>query len=186
MKFYNAVQKVALSESILVKAKQFANEVVATTNYSDANQTQVDKIINDHFVSKLGEEAVKMVMSRYTEVKGPDYEIYGAKQKSWDSDLFINGFGLAVKTQTTSAAIRYGLSWTFQNGIKRKDIILQQPAAWVAFVEYDDTHEPYQTCFVLPPFQIKELSFDEPKLAHLKGHKKVVYAYSLGKMPVEE
>ncbi len=186
MKYYSSVQKLTLSEAILIKAKQFAQSVVRTTNYSDANQTQINKIINDHYVSKLGEEAVKMVMGGYAEVKGPDYQIYEAKQKSWEADLFINETPLAVKTQTTSAAIRYGLSWTFQSGLKRKDTILEQPDAWVVFVEYDDSHIPFQTCFVLPPFQIKELVFNEPKLAHLKGHKKVVYATSLPKMNVED
>ena len=186
MKFYSCVQKLALSEAVLIKAKRFAESVAHTTNYGDANQTEIKKIINDHYISKLGEEAVKMIMSRYAAVKGPDYEIYEAKRKSWEADLFINELPLAVKTQTTSAAVRYGLSWTFQSGPKRRDILLQQPDAWVAFVEYDDLHTPFQTCFVLPPFQVKELVFGEPKLMHLKGHKKVVYATSLPKMDVKE
>ena len=186
MKFYSHVQKIILSEAILAKAKQFANDVAVTTDYSDANQNQIGKVITDHYVSKLGEEAARLVMSRFAEVTDPDYTIYEAKRKSWEADLFVNKIPVAIKTQTTSAAMRYGLSWTFQDGIKRKDIILQQPDAWVIFVEYDDSHPPYQTCFVLPPYQIKELVFGEPKLAHLKGHKKVVYAASLGKMKVEE
>ena len=186
MKFYQAVQKILLSEEIIYKAKQFAKAVAATTDYSDSNQMRIDKIIKDHFVSKAGEEATKIVMRRFAVVRGPDYCIYPAKEKSWEADLFINTIPLAVKTQTTSAAMRYGLSWTFQDGINRKDMILRQPEAWVVFVEYDDIHEPYQTCFVLPPFQIKELVFGQPKLAYLKGHKKVVYASSLPKMSVEK
>ena len=185
MKFYSSVQKLWLSKEIIDKAKQFAKAVTLTTDYSDTNQSTTDKIIRDHFVSKLGEEAARIVMSRFASVEGPDYNIYTAKQKSWEADLFVNKLPLAVKTQTTSAAVRYGLSWTFQCGIKRRDIILDKPDAWVIFVEYDDMHEPYQTCFVLPPFQIKELRFSEPKLSHLRGHKKVVYAASLPKMKVE-
>ena len=185
MKFYTSVQKVKLTDSIIDKARSFAGLVAATTDYSDANQIGKDKIIHDHFVSKLGEEAAKMVMSRYTSVAGPDYAVYEGKQKSWEADLFVNKIPLAVKTQTTSAAVRYGLSWTFQCGVKRRDLILEQPEAWVVFVEYDDYNEPYQTCFVLPPFQMKDLVLGEPRLSHLKGHKKVVYAASLPKMEVE-
>ncbi len=185
MTFYTLVQRVKLSSETINKAKLFAALVASTTDYSDANQWQKDKIIHDHFVSKVGEEAARTVMSRYALVDGPDYAIYEAKQKSWEADLFVNKIPLAVKTQATSAAIRYGLSWTFQCGAKRRDIILQQPEAWVLLVEYDDYNQPYDTCFVLPPFQMKNLLLDEPKLSHLKGHKKVVYASSLGKIEVE-
>ncbi len=186
MKLYSSVLKIVLTDNLIEKARQFADAVTLTTNYSDANQTKIDKIKKDHFVSKLGEEAAAFVLSQYAKVEGPDYTIYQAKEKSWQADLFVNEIPVAVKSQTTSAAIRYGLSWTFQAGIKRKDIILQQPEKWVCFVEYDDYHSPYQTCFVLPPFQVKELVFDEPKLAYLKDHKKVVYANSLPRMQVEE
>ncbi len=185
MKFYSLVQKIKLHEHTLQKARQFANAVTPSTVYADTNQFILDKVINDHFISKLGEEAVKAVMSRFADVTGPDYNIYQGKEKSWMADLFINNMPLAIKTQATSAAMRYGLSWTFQCSAKRKDILLHQPEAWVAFVEYDDTHKPYQTCFVLPPFQIKELVFGEPRLAYLKQHKKVVYAASLPKLKVE-
>ncbi len=185
MKFYSPVQRVTLPKEVMEKAKSFAEAVTSTTDYSDANQHVRAKIVTDHFISKIGEEAARLVMSRFAQVKGPDYAIYEAKQKSWTADLFINGTPLAVKTQATTAAMRYGLSWTFQDGAKRRDIILQQPEAWVVFVEYDDYNLPHQTCFVLPPLQMKELKLEAPRLAHLTGHKKVVYAASLGKMEVE-
>ncbi len=179
MKFFSAVQTVDLPPGILSKAKQFAEAVTNTTNYADTNQTQTAKVINDHFISKLGEEAAKMVLSPFATVVGPDYAIYGAKEKSWQADLFVNGVPLAVKTQKTSAALRYGLSWTFQCSTWRKDTILQQPDAWVLFTEYNDVQAPFCTCYVLPPYQIRELQFGEPRLPYLKGHKKVVYASSL-------
>ena len=185
MKFYTSVKKVVLSNQVVERARRFAGLVAATTDYSDTNQTLANKIIQDHFVSKLGEEATKMVLNHYAPVAGPDYTIYEGKQKSWEADLFVNKIPLAVKTQPTSAAIRYGLSWTFQCGVKRRDMILDQPEAWVVFVEYDDYNAPYTTCFVLPPFQMKNLVLAEPRLDKLKGHKKVVYATSLGRMEVE-
>ena len=186
MNLYFAVQKVVLNDEALRKAKEFANAVTLTTDYRDASQNKYEKVCNDHLASKLGEEAAKMVLSRFATVEGPDYEIYHGNEKSWKADLLVNATPVAVKTQTTSAAMRYGLSWTFQNGIKRKDTLLLQPNAWVVFVEYDDTHLPYNTCFVLPPFQMKNLVLGTPKLDYLKDHKKVVYASSLPAMQVEE
>ncbi len=177
MKYFTQITPVKLPAEVFQKAKQFANEVAVTTNYSDSNQSYKQKIINDHYVSKLGEEAVKIVMSKYAKVTGPDYTIYLDKSKSWDDDLFVDGKGLAVKTQKRSAANKYGLSWTFQAGAARKDIILQKPDAWISFVEYDDVQSCF--CYVYPVFQMKELKFQDPVLDRLKGHKQVVYANTL-------
>lgn len=177
MKFYSDIRQVNLDREAVLKAWDFAGKVTNTTNYSDSNQSLLKKIKDDHFVSKLGEEAAKMVLSEFGTVKGPDYTIYEAKQKSWDDDLFVNNIGIAVKTQRRTAAKKYSLSWTFQGGNTRKDSILEKPDAWVIFVEYND-EEPYN-CFIYPPHQIKHLFFQEPKLQRLKAHKKVVYAESL-------
>ncbi|MEM9770568.1 MAG: hypothetical protein AAF889_03020, partial [Cyanobacteria bacterium P01_D01_bin.73] len=102
-------------------------------------------------------------------------EIYDAPQKSWDADLYVDSVPLAVKTQTQAMANRFGLSWTFQAGSQRgrRDPILDIPEAWVCFVKYD---EAAQTCWVYAPRQIATLRFGEPKLAKLRGFKKVVYA----------
>jgi len=148
-----------------------------TTDYSDSNQRIIKKIRDDHFVSKLGEEACKIVLSEFATIEGPDYKIYTVKQKSWRDDLIVNEVGIAVKTQRRTAAKKYSLSWTFQAGSMRKDAILEKPDAWVAFVEYDDEH-PYN-CYVYPLYQIKELLFEDPKLARLKKQKKMVYVASL-------
>jgi hypothetical protein len=177
MKYYNKIKTTELDFTIIEKARKFAQDVYSTTNYSDSNQFSNQKIMNDHFISKIGEEAAKKVLGTYALVDGPDYNIYDVKQKSWSDDLYINKIGIAVKTQKRSAALKYSLSWTFQSGIHRRDTVLDKPNAWVVFVEYDDLHP--HICYVYPPFQIKELKFGEPMLDHLKGHKKVVYATSL-------
>lgn len=170
--------QVSLPPEIVEKAQCFANEVTATVNYTDSNQNNLKKINNDHFISKLGEEAVKIVFENLgNTVTGPDYTIYHGRQKSWESDLYINGYALAVKTQKTTAAKKYGLSWTFQSSGKRKDPILQQPDAWVCFVACHE--EPPYLCTVYPPCQLKQLLFKDPKLPHLLGKKRVVYASDL-------
>ncbi|UAY53593.1 hypothetical protein [Ferruginibacter albus] len=177
MKFYNKIIQVNVEKEKVIKAWSFAKDVVATIDYSDSNQTNLQKIRIDHFVSKIGEEACKMVMSKFAKVKEPDYTIYSADEKSWEDDLYVNEIGVAVKTQRRSDAKKYSLSWTFQAGKYRRDIILDDPDAWVVFVECDD-EDPYQ-CYVYPPYQIKELSFGEPRLSRLKDSKKVVYANAL-------
>jgi len=182
MRYFAKVQAVAIDSSLVVKAKNFARQVTPTiglsgSGYRDTNQFNLRKIENDHFVSKVGEEAVRIIFEQSgRQVQGPDYQIYNGKQKSWDSDLYIDGLGLAVKTQATALAKKFGLSWTFQAGSYRKDPILNKLDAWVCFVEFN---EATGQCRVFPPYQINELTFGEPKLEKLKGSKKVVYAESL-------
>lgn len=176
-------QAIALSigNDVLGRAKDFAAKVAPTVGtaglYLDTNQKNIAKIQHDHYVSKIGEEAVKQVFEGLgKQVHGPDYQIYQGKQKSWDSDLLVDGIDLAVKTQTKQRASQFGLSWTFQASRQRTDPILDQPEAWVCFVEFDEQH---QQCCVYPAYQIKELVFGEPKLAKLKGTKKMIYAQTL-------
>lgn len=182
MQDFVKVQTVTLEQSLVSKARDFAKQVTPTIGcpgrgYQDANQVNLQKIEHDHYVSKLGEEAVRTVFQQLNRrVWGPDYQVYQAAQKSWNADLLIDGIGLAVKTQTATSAKRFGLSWTFQAGVYRKDPILNHPDAWVCFVEVNDA---IYHCRVYPPHQIKQLKFEEPKLDRLKGSKKVVYATSL-------
>lgn len=176
MKYFKEPQHLETTQDVVEKAEKFTNQVIGTVNYSDSRQSNQVKVWTDHFISKIGEEAVYEVLKKYTDnVVEPDYTIYEGKAKSWDADLKVNGIDLAVKTQSKSAANRYGLSWTFQSGGFRKDPILNRPNDWVCFVLCDDTNNSYN-CTIYPPIQIKELVFGEPRLAKLKGEKKVVYA----------
>lgn len=174
MRFFKEALKIELSDEVIEKAKDFADAVVETVNYIDSNQFKKEKIRDDHFISKLGEEAVAVAYANLDcIVKGPDYTIYLGDNKSWDDDLYICNVPVAVKTQAESNAQKYGLSWTFQASDKRKDPILNSPEAWVCFVKCDDRHN--YRCTVYPIVQIKNLTFKEPKLKHLAGKKKVVY-----------
>ncbi len=180
MKYFHTPQNILLAASDLAQAAQFADAVIATVNYRDSNQANVVKIQDDHYISKLGETAVRKAFEQYDcRVEGPDYTIYEGKQKSWDDDLYINGVGLAVKTQRLSAAQRYGLSWTFQRSPARTDPILRKPEAWVCFVSYDDL-SAQSICQVFPPLQISILPFKSPQLPHLAGKKVAVYAADIG------
>jgi hypothetical protein len=176
MKFFDKSQLVSTSPAIIEKAKEFTNQVIGTVDYSDSQQSNKQKVWHDHFISKIGEEAVYKIYTQFTDnITKPDYKIYHGKNKNWDADIKVNNVDLAVKTQTKSSADKFGLSWTFQWGLHRKDIILDQPDSWVCFVKCDDTNSRYN-CIVYPAMQIKYIIFGEPKIARLRGEKKVVYA----------
>jgi hypothetical protein len=181
MSTFHTPQIVQLPSEIVVRAQAFADAVIDTVNYHDSNQAVKKKIRDDHFVSKLGEEAVRLVFeARRCTVEGPDYEIYLGKGKSWIADLQINELEVAVKTQRRSAANRYGLSWTFQDSPKRRDPILSMPNAWVCFVVYEDLKPGFE-CVVYPLRKIKQLIFEPPRLPHLAGKKKTVCMETLQK-----
>jgi hypothetical protein len=179
MRCFFQIQRIRIHPNLIEKARIFAEKVIRTVDYRDSNQFNAAKIQNDHFVSKIGEEATRRVFEYFGKtVEGPDYGIYHGSKKSWDHDLSVDHTGLAVKTQKRSAAKKYGLSWTFQSSGIRRDPILQNPDAWVCFVEFNDK-DPFHECFVFPPYQIRELTFKDPVLPHLKNKKRVVYAADL-------
>lgn len=184
MSTFKDPQTVYLSAEAVARATAFAEAVTATVNYPDSNQTIKKKIRDDHFVSKLGEEAVRFVFEqRDCTIEGPDYTIYAGKRKSWDADLRINDLEVAVKTQRRSAAKRYGLSWTFQDSPDRRDPILDTPEAWVCLVVFEDLKEGHE-CVVYPLRRIKQLIFEAPRLSKLIGKKQAVYLETLQKRDV--
>lgn len=181
MATFKEPQIVQLSPAVVERAQAFAGAVTSTVNYRDSNQSVVEKIRDDHFVSKLGEEAVRSVFeARSCQVEGPDYTVYAGKGKSWEADLKVNGLEVAVKTQRRSAAQRYGLSWTFQDAAERRDPILDMPDAWVCLVVYEDLKDDLE-CMVYPLRKIKQLIFEAPRLSKLVGKKQAVYLETLQK-----
>ena len=179
MSTFRTPQTVHLSPEAVARATAFADAVTSTVNYRDSHQDVKKKIRDDHFVSKLGEEAVRFVFEqRDCSVEGPDYTIYSGKQKSWDADLKINDLEVAVKTQRRSAAKRYGLSWTFQDSPERRDPILDTPEAWVCLVVFEDLKDGHE-CVVYPLRKIKQLIFEAPRLSKLVGKKQAVYLETL-------
>lgn len=186
MPTFQTPQAILIPDEARSNAAKFAQAVTNTVNYGDSNQSAKTKIQDDHFVSKLGEEAVRILFqSRECQVEGPDYGVYEARRKSWAADLKINGLDVAVKTQRRSAANRYGLSWTFQDSPERRDPILDTPDAWVCLVVLEDLKEETE-CLVYPLRKIKQLLFEPPRLAKLSGKKQAVYLETLIKHGIME
>jgi len=181
MSTFRTLQTIHLPPEAVERATAFAEAVTETVNYCDSNQRQKKKIQDDHFVSKLGEEATRLVFeARQCVVEGPDYRVYPGREKSWAADLKINALEVAVKTQRRSAANRYDLSWTFQDSAERRDPILSMPEAWVCLVVYEDLKPGFE-CVVYPLRKIKQLIFEAPRLSRLIGKKQAVYLETLQK-----
>lgn len=181
MTTFKTPQVIQIPEDAKQRASEFAKAVASTVNYKDSNQSIQNKIQDDHFVSKLGEEAVRILFqSRECQVEGPDYGVYEARRKSWAADLKINGLDVAVKTQRRSAGNRYDVSWTFQDSPERRDPILDMPDAWVCLVVFEDLQDVTE-CLVYPLRKIKQLIFEAPRLARLVGKKQAVYLETLVK-----
>jgi hypothetical protein len=73
---FKVPQVIQIPEDVKKRALDFARAVTSTVNYVDSNQSIRKKIEDDHFVSKLGEEAVRILFeSRECKVEGPDYSI---------------------------------------------------------------------------------------------------------------
>jgi len=179
MSTFHTPQTIFIPKDIENQALEFSKLVINTVNYRDSNQSVKEKIRDDHFVSKLGEESVRILFqSRECSVEGPDYGVYEARRKSWAADLKINGLDVAVKTQRRSAANRYGLSWTFQDSPERRDPILDMPDAWVCLVVFEDLAKDLE-CLVYPLRKIKQLIFETPRLSKLAGKKQAVYLETL-------
>jgi hypothetical protein len=186
MTTFKTPQTILIPSEVSKRALEFAHAVTETVNYRDSNQSVKEKIRDDHFVSKLGEEAVRILFQgRECSVDGPDYGVYEAKRKSWAADLKINGLDVAVKTQRRSAANRYGLSWTFQDSPERRDPILDMADAWVCLVVFEDLKAETE-CLMYPLRKIKQLIFEAPRLAKLVGKKQAVYLETLIKNGIME
>jgi hypothetical protein len=124
------------------KCLDFANRVVNTNidKYRERNQTDVNKIIDDIYIGKLAEYATyKFLKQAGKDVKEPDIEVYGAKRKSFASDLTDGTLKYHVKCMKKSMADRFGLSWSFQI----EDPLVHRPDAQdvIVLCEYDQDIE---------------------------------------------
>lgn len=162
-------------------AKKYADDVISTIDYSDSNQTNLEKIKSDHYNGKVGEFAVYNFLERNKiESTYPDCEIYEAHNKSWVSDLYVTIEGckypLAVKTMHENAADKFGWSWIFQySRTGRKDKVFEnRDSSFVSFVKIF-RHEIQDGILISRPLILSNFRFSDPIAQRLKGHKLVVY-----------
>lgn len=164
--------------------KTYAEEEFESTRAMRAarGQRNSTKIKHQTAVGKMGEFASQAYLqSLGHECSAPDCKVYTNKtgrKKSWDSDLIVNEHKIAVKTQDSASAKRYGESWIFQkggNGYRgHRDPIIDKGESFVLFVTLSIGDK---TARVRGPFHMSNIRkyFKAPKIHALKFSKACVY-----------
>jgi len=165
--------------------------VTSRSKYRQRNQSNQARITQQIADGKMGE----IFAARHLRTQGytctePDFEIYTARNKSFDADLVIDSQqAVHVKTQNAESARRWGSSWVFQAGgvgYGNTDPLLDSTTKdWVVFVKLDaQTH----SAMVIGPLEMAQVKqhLKDPVLDRLKGIKKCIYESDLGGIPVAE
>jgi hypothetical protein len=109
--------KVVVSQQWLDKCRSFADRCAESNKarYASRGQSSLEKIIKDIYVGKVGEcAAYEHKLASDLDCTEPDFNIYGARKKSYAADLLSSGNKLHVKTQSRESAAKYGTSWILQ------------------------------------------------------------------------
>lgn len=108
---------------------QFANNWIKNNphKYQDTGQSNSNVIRNQIFFGKVGEVAARIFANinfKNSKLSEVDYIIYSDKDKSWDSDLKIDGVPLHVKSYSSpmwNGRIPRSWIWQFKSSSGRKD-----------------------------------------------------------------
>lgn len=186
-------KKIIISEDIIDNCINFAQACVKgnADRYARRNQLDINKIIKDIKIGKIGEEIVyQQLVQFYPNLTKPDYTIYGSSQKSWDPDLkdLDSKLRIAVKSQDIESALNFGESWVFQfNNNANYDCDVEvfkekNPNHYVAFIALN---VPKRTAMIRGIIQIEWLHanhlFKDMKKQNLRGNKLAVYFDDLSK-----
>jgi hypothetical protein len=111
---------IQLSNLQISECLDFAKKCVETNKYyASRGQSNIDKIVNDIYVGKLGEWAVyEFLKSKYKDVTPPDMII--TNKKTHGADLVADTIMFDVKTQTLDSVRRYGMSWLMEKSSLNK------------------------------------------------------------------
>ena len=184
-----------ISSKVFNKCDEFAQASLDTNSnrYARRNQFNIAKIAKDIRNGKIAEEYVYQNISPfYADLTAPDYQIYAAKNKSWDPDLKSEAtkLNLAVKSQDIESALAYGESWVFQfnNGGNYdcdKGIFKEKnPNHYVAFVALNVAKKTGSLRAVVKVDWLHQKHlFKEMKKKTLRGNKVAVYFEDLEKYP---
>ena len=114
-------ESIKITKRDIEKCQEFAKAQLETSkdHYARRRQTNPDKIIVDIVTGKLGEiAAARLLRSNEFKNKGPDFQIYEGRKKSFDADLSSGKFNFHCKAQNQESASKYGPSWILQWGGK--------------------------------------------------------------------
>lgn len=173
---------------------KYFSEAVDTSYYASRSQFNQEKRERDALIGKLGEIATyQSLKDKFPELSSPDFQIYDAKNKSWDFDLKAPNINLHVKTQDLKQGEKYGVSWIFQYGNGKtkhydKEVFDRiTPNQYVSFVSIDlDNKKCYIRAIVKLDLLHEKKLFSLPKLDRLqKANKLAIYLKDLEKYPEE-
>lgn len=102
------------------ECEDFSN-AVDTSFYATRNQKNNEKRVFDSKIGKLGEIATfEFLNDKVKNLTRPDFKIYKPSEKSWDFDLKSDGMNIHVKSQAKIQSQKFGESWIFQKGDKKR------------------------------------------------------------------
>lgn len=118
--------KIELGQDIYDKCKNFANKRIEGSSYLYAyrGESSKNKMIDDCVIGTLGEWAAYYYLkNKGIKVSEPDMNIYPARRKTFNADLFNKELRVHVKSQSDKSFKYYGASWLLQ----KKDRIVLTP-----------------------------------------------------------
>ena len=163
-----------------VRCCEYAEAEFSTIKHTrrQRGQCNMKRIKHQAAIGKFGEILACDFLRHYGhDCTFPDFEVYTSKNKSWESDLFVEKHKIACKTQDMASARRYGHSWVFQkNGYGRghTDPVLQDDLSLCMFVTVSPEK---RLCTVNGPYRMCDLKsyFKEPTVASLRFSKTCLY-----------
>lgn len=179
--------KFKLSKSGIEKCSKFAADSVFTSIdcYLKRNQDNFDKIKIDIKNGKVGELITfSYIKKMYNDVTYPDFKIYAAKDKTWDSDLTVPSIGKHIAVKTYSTHSEFPESWIFQNSDKGifSSIESEDKKHYVSFVTLNYLKKEGEIKAIVTVDWLKKNSmFKETRKKSLRGNKLAVYFDDLKK-----
>lgn len=187
--------KISKSGNMALTAARFSETVVDTNLilYARRKQTNRAKIVSQIFSGKIAELGVYLAFTTHNlSVSKPDFQVYEAKEKSYDSDLQLTVgevvIPIHIKSMEAKTARKYGLSWTFQKGRGGTDaeVFFKKSGGLMTFCEVSEDEENYfvELKFILQLSELQEKKelFKEPVVWQLRNSKRVVYASDLAEL----
>ena len=160
--------------------EKFARAELETTKNQRfrRNQYNLEKMMMDNIVGKIGEWAVCFqCWKEGYNCSEPDMEIYTSSGKSFDADLILEGQDMHVKSQSVESAERYGTSWTFQKGGRgygHTDPIISEGGGYGIFTVVDIRNKCVDIYGPLTTEEVRD-KLRDPKLERLKATKTCLY-----------
>lgn len=168
---------IELTDKDFEVCEKFSKDI-DTSHYSLRNQTNSTKKIKDQKIGKLGELATYYFLKNKIDISYPDFNIYDAKNKSWDFDLKSKEFNFHVKSQDVKQSSKYGESWIFQNQDK-KIFKTYSENDYVSFVIVDlEKKQAKIKSITSIDFLHKNKLFHLPKLIQLQNNNKLAVYFS--------